>query len=39
MWNIYRYYEGQLTAFADIDAEEIEEPTVKVTEAAEKVLF
>ncbi|KAG1346399.1 putative RNA cytidine acetyltransferase 1 [Cocos nucifera] len=31
-----RYYEGQLTAFAEIDAEEIEEPTVKVTEAAEK---
>ncbi|XP_010911901.1 RNA cytidine acetyltransferase 1 isoform X1 [Elaeis guineensis] len=31
-----RYYEGQLTAFAEIDAEEIEEPMVKVTEAAEK---
>jgi len=32
-----RYYEGQMTLFAD-DEEETEEPEVKITEAAEKVL-
>jgi len=33
-----RYYEGQMTLFADDDDdEETEEPEVKITEAAEKV--
>jgi N-acetyltransferase 10 len=31
-----RYYEGQMTLFAD-DQEATEEPEVKITEAAEKV--
>ncbi|ONK79120.1 uncharacterized protein A4U43_C01F3140 [Asparagus officinalis] len=32
-----RYYEGQMADFTEEDAEAIEEPEVKVTEAAEKV--
>ncbi|CAD5183874.1 unnamed protein product [Musa acuminata subsp. malaccensis] len=32
-----RYYEGQLAHFAEEDAEQVEEPEVRVTEAAEKV--
>jgi len=32
----WRYYEGQMTLFAD-DDKETEEPEVKITEAAEKV--
>ncbi|URD75422.1 hypothetical protein MUK42_07746 [Musa troglodytarum] len=32
-----RYYEGQLAHFAEEDAEQVEEPKVRVTEAAEKV--
>lgn len=32
-----RYYEGKMIDFTEEDAEEIEEPDVKITEAAEKV--
>lgn len=34
-----RYYEGQLTHFAEEDVEQAEESEVKVTEVAEKVVF
>lgn len=34
---MFRYYEGQMADFSEEDAEDIEEPEVKVTEAAEKV--
>ncbi|WOL12521.1 hypothetical protein Cni_G21288 [Canna indica] len=32
-----QYYEGQLAHFAEEDIEQVEEPNVKITEAAEKV--